>query len=91
MPAAEPRVLGECGGKSFVEDDMIRFMQQRAGRRARISAVASRLLTEEGDLTGRRLPRIDQLRGPRHAAGRRGDGPCLETDGSLCGVCFADA
>ena len=40
---------------------MIRFMQQRAGRRARISAVASRLLTEEGDLTGRRLPRIDWL------------------------------
>ena len=61
MPAAEPRVLGECGGKSFVEDDMIRFMQQRMGRRARISAVASRLLTEEGDLTGRRLPRIDWL------------------------------
>ena len=61
MPAAEERVLGECGGKSFVEDDMIRFMQQRAGRRARISAVATRLLTEEGDLTGRRLPRIDRL------------------------------
>ena len=55
MPAAEPRVLGECGGKSFVEEGMIRFLQQRAGRRARISAVASRLLTEEGDLTGRRL------------------------------------
>ena len=61
MPAAEQRVLGECGGKSFVEDDMIRFLQQRAGRRARVSAVATRLLTEEGDLTGRRLPRIDRL------------------------------
>ena len=61
MPAAEPRVLGECGGKSFVEEDITRFLQQRRGRGARISAVASRLLTEEGDLTGRRLPRIDRL------------------------------
>ena len=55
MPSAEPRVLGECGGKSFVEEDITRFLQQRRGRGARISAVASRLLTEEGDLTGRRL------------------------------------
>ena len=61
MPAAEPRVLGECGGKPFVEEDISRFLQQRRGRGARISAVASRLLTEEGDLTGRRLPRIDRL------------------------------
>ena len=33
----------------FVEEDMIGFLQQRAGRGGRISAVASRLLTEEGE------------------------------------------
>ena len=31
MLAAEPRVLGECGGKSFVEEGIGRFLQQRRG------------------------------------------------------------
>ena len=63
-----------------MEEDMIRFLQQHMGRRARISAVASRLLTEEGEAARPAPAHRSAGAGRVPAEGARGDRPAAQVE-----------
>ena len=57
------------GSQAILEEDLVRWLQQRKGARMRRQAVLTKVLSEDGDAKGRRLARLFALQA--FNAGRR--------------------
>eukprot|EP01048_Picozoa_sp_COSAG05_P029153 COSAG05_NODE_9436_length_623_cov_1.257634_1_plen_139_part_01 len=102
MPSAAPNAAGNfsapgnggegqkvaCAGGSqaILEEDLVRWLQQRKGARMRRQAVLTKVLAEAGDSKGRRLARLFALQafnaGRRRYAHAGGDGRMVPMHGS---------
>ena len=49
------------GSQAILEEDLVRWLQQRKGARMRRQAVLTKVLSEDGDAKGRRLARLFAL------------------------------